>query len=159
MTSILPPIPRFVFTIFEPLALTAGYISPMLNSHSFVSTQLPSVTPTALTATNRILALQLGNVYGLLAMIGVGILYTTTEPKVVRNFLLACAVADVGHLWVTYAVMGYRDFFDVGGWNSMGWGNIGVTAALFIARILYLVGAFGEDNVVKSTQEAVRKNV
>lgn len=38
-------------------------------------------------------------------MIGVGVLYATTEAKVVRNFLLACAIADVGHLYVTYAVM------------------------------------------------------
>ena len=38
-------------------------------------------------------------------MVGVGVLYTTTEAKVVRNFLLACAIADVGHLYVTYAVM------------------------------------------------------
>lgn len=38
-------------------------------------------------------------------MVGVGVLYATTEAKVVRNFLLACAVADVGHLYVTFAVM------------------------------------------------------
>ena len=38
-------------------------------------------------------------------MIGVGVLYATTEAKVVRNFLLACSIADVDHLYVTYAVM------------------------------------------------------
>ena len=38
-------------------------------------------------------------------MIGVGVLYTTREAKVVRNYLLACAIADVGHLYATYAVM------------------------------------------------------
>lgn len=38
-------------------------------------------------------------------MIGVAVLYTTTEPKVVRNFLIACAIADIGHLYVTYSVM------------------------------------------------------
>lgn len=38
-------------------------------------------------------------------MVGVGILYTTTEAKVVRNFMLACACADIGHLYVTYTVM------------------------------------------------------
>ena len=35
-------------------------------------------------------------------MVGVSVLYTTTEANVVRNFLLACAVADIGHLYVTY---------------------------------------------------------
>ena len=107
MASILPPIPRFVFTVFEPIALVAGYLSPMLDVSGFVNSQLPpaSVTTISSTATERILALQLGNVYGLLAMIGVGLLYATSEAKVVRNFLLACAIADVGHLYVTYLVM------------------------------------------------------
>ena len=107
MASTLPTFPRFVFTILEPIALVAGYLSPILDTTDFINSQLPatslSITPP--TATNRILALQLGNVYGLLAMVGVSILYTTTEAKVVRNFLLACAIADVGHLYVTYAVM------------------------------------------------------
>lgn len=91
-------------------------------------------------------------------MIGVGILYQTTEPKVVRNFLVACAVADVGHLYVTYAVMGGKSFFDVIHWNAMGWGNIGITAGLLVTRVLYLVGALGDDLVVESTKDAVKKN-
>ncbi|KAL9071071.1 MAG: hypothetical protein Q9161_004410 [Pseudevernia consocians] len=159
MASIMPPIPRFVFMIFEPIALVAGYLSPLLDTTGFVNSQLPatSVSTTSPTATNRILALQLGNVYGLLAMVGVGVLYTTTETKVVRNFLLACAIADVGHLYVTYAVMGYADFMDVKGWNAMGWGNIGVTLGLFLFRVLYL--AFGQDKVVNSTKKTMKKNV
>lgn len=161
MATILPPIPRFIFTVFEPIALLAGYLSPMLDTTSFVNSQLPatSVTTVLPTATNRVLALQLGNVYGLLAMVGVGILYATTEAKVVRNFLLACAIADVGHLYVTYAVMGYMDFIDVQGWNSMAWGNIGVTLGLFLTRVLYLTGFWGQDKVVNSTKKTIKKNI
>lgn len=109
-------------------------------------------------ATARVLALQLGNVYGLLAMIGVGILYTTTEAKVVRNYLLACAVADVGHLWATYAVMGHGDFVHFRGWNAMGWGNIGITAALLLTRLLYLSGILGQDGIVNSRKNFVKKS-
>lgn len=107
MASILPPFPCFIFTVFEPIALVAGYLSPLLDTTGFVNSQLPATSTTTIspTATNRILALQLGNLYGLLAMVGVGVLYTTTEAEVVRNFLLACAIADMGHLYVTYAVM------------------------------------------------------
>ena len=90
-------------------------------------------------------------------MIGAGVLYTTNEPKVVRNFLLACAISDIGHLWVTYTVMGHKDFLDVMNWNPMAWGNIGITAGLFVARMLYFMGLFGEDRVVESTKEAVKK--
>ncbi|CAF9909159.1 hypothetical protein IMSHALPRED_007634 [Imshaugia aleurites] len=151
MASILPPFPRFVFTIFEPIALVAGYLSPMLDTKGFVNSQLPATVLTSIspTATNRLLALQLGNVYGLLAMIGVGVLYATTEAKVVRNFLLACAIADVGHL-------GYTDFMDVSEWNSLTWGNIGITLGLLVVRVFYLLGAFGQDKVVKSTTKAIK---
>lgn len=41
----------------------------------------------------------------------------------------------------------------------MGWGNIGVTLALFVVRILYLMGAFGQDRVVNSTKKAIKKNI
>ncbi len=163
MAFILPPIPRFVFTIFEPVALIAGWLSPTFSTEHFVNSQLPSASSSSAWAaptwpTTHVLALQLGNVYGLLAMIGVGILYQTTEPKVVRNFLVACAVADVGHLYVTCAVMGGKGFLDVGHWNAMAWGNIGITAGLLVTRVLYLVGAFGDDLVVESTKDAVKKN-
>ena len=107
MSSVLPPIPRFVFMVFEPIALVADFLFPMLDTTGFVNSQLPPTLGTTIspTSTDRILALQLGNVYGLLAMIGVGVLYATTEVQVVRNFLFACAIADAGHLYVTYAVM------------------------------------------------------
>ena len=45
------------------------------------------------------------NVYGLLAIVGIGVLYSRRQAKVVRNFLLACAFANVGHLYVIYAVI------------------------------------------------------
>lgn len=86
-------------------------------------------------------------------MIGLGILYYTKEEIVVRNYLLACAIGDVGHLVSTYWVIGYFNFVDVHGWNATAWGNIGVTIFLFIVRILYLSGVFGKDRVVQSTKK------
>lgn len=164
MTSTLPPIPRFVFTIFEPLALVAGWFSPTFSTEYFVNSQLPSTSPTLVWATStwpttQVLALQLGNVYGLLAMIGIAVLYSTTEPKVVRNFLIACAIADVGHVYVTYAVMGGKAFFDLGQWNAMAWGNIGVTLGLLITRVAYLAGLLGEDRLVGDTKTAAKKEI
>ena len=80
-------------------------------------------------------------------MLGVGILYTTSEPKVVRNYVVALAIADIGHLVATASVVGYGHLFDVGNWNSMAWGNVGATAFLFITRLAYLTGLFGSDRV------------
>ena len=90
-------------------------------------------------------------------MIGVGVLYSTTEPKVVRNYLIACAIADLGHLWFTCAVMGFDDFIYLPGWNEMAWGNIGITAMLFVSRVLYLIGALGKDRIKTQTSHEIKK--
>lgn len=158
MAAILPTIPHFVFTIFEPLSLVAGFLTPLLDTQNFVNQQIPS-TPlsTPLTATTRILALQLGNIYGLIGMLGIGVLYSTSEAKVVRNYLLACAIGDVGHLWFTYVGMGHDAFVDVQGWNQLGWGNIGITLFVFFIRVLYLAGFLGKDRVVESTAKAAKR--
>ncbi|KAI4248464.1 MAG: hypothetical protein L6R40_001025 [Gallowayella cf. fulva] len=153
MSTLLPPFPRLVFTILEPLACIAGYIAPVLDTAAFAAAQVPSITPTPLTSTSQVLALQLGNCYGLIALIAIGVLYSTNEPKVVRNYLVACAIADVGHLWVTYVVLGYANFVNVKGWNSLAWGNIGFTFFLFVTRIGYLAGVFGNDRVVASVKK------
>lgn len=67
--------------------------------------------------------------------------------------MIACAIADVGHLWVTYVVLGYTNFVDVKGWNSLAWGNIGFTFFLFVTRIGYLSGFLGQDMIVASVKK------
>jgi len=85
-------------------------------------------------------------------MIGIGVLYATSEPKVVRNYVVALAIADVGHLVATASVVGYGHLFDVGSWNSMAWGNVGATAFLFLTRSAYLLGLFGDDRVSRKVR-------
>ncbi|KAI4237228.1 MAG: hypothetical protein LQ349_002024 [Xanthoria aureola] len=155
MSALLPPVPRLVFTILEPLACIGGYLAPILDTASFASAQVPSITPTQYTSTTQILALQLGNCYGLIALIAIGVLYSTNEAKVVRNYLVACAIADIGHLWVTYEVLGYANFVDVKGWNSLAWGNVGFTFFLFVTRIAYLAGLLGKDRIAAGTKKRV----
>jgi len=113
---------------------------------------MPSIP---LTSTSQVLALQLGNCYGLIGLIGLGVLYYTNEAIVVRNYLVACAIGDVGHLAATYWVIGHRNFMDVGGWNATAWGNIGVTFFLLVMRMLYFMGVFGKDRVVRSTRKVL----
>lgn len=60
-------------------------------------------------------------------MLGVAVLYTTTELKVVRNYLWALWVADLSHIGLTAYLLGYDRFMAVGQWNAMTWGNIGAT--------------------------------
>ena len=91
------------------------------------------------------MALQLGNVYLLIGFIGIAVLYTTTSPQVARRYISALLLGDIGHLAVTYHGMGRDQFCDIASWNSMAWGNIGVTGFLFLARCAYLLGLLGKD--------------
>jgi hypothetical protein len=60
-------------------------------------------------------------------MIGVAVLYSTTEAKVVRNYVIALWLADIGHVVITCYVMGGEQAIDIANWNAMAWGNIGAT--------------------------------
>ena len=65
----------------------------------------------------------------------------------VRNYIVALAVGDIGHLVVTGLGLGWEGVLDIRGWNAMAWGNLGVTAGLFVTRVGYLLGLLGEDRV------------
>ncbi|KAF2488907.1 hypothetical protein BU16DRAFT_531945 [Lophium mytilinum] len=144
MASKIPTFPRTVFTIIEPLSTAAGYLGPLLSPASFVSSQSPFEPPHQLYLTEHVLALQLGNCYGLLALLGLFILNTTDELKTVKAYLLALWIADIGHIVVTLWGLGV-DGWSVSSWNGMAWGNVGFTAFLFAVRSIYFLGLFGDD--------------
>lgn len=88
---------------------------------------ISAAVPAAESDNARLVALQLGNIYLLMAMVGLAVLNLTNELKVVRGYLVALWIADLGHIYVCYHVMGLDRFLDVASWNSMAWGNVGVT--------------------------------
>ncbi|KAL4906847.1 hypothetical protein BDW74DRAFT_176452 [Aspergillus multicolor] len=146
--TIFPTWPHLVFAVFEPITLIGGWLAPILDLQGFVLDQVPSSSPAApreveIHATSFALAYQLANLYGLMALLGAGVFYATSEPQVLRNYLVALAIADVGHIYVTYLAMGPELFFDVAQWNVLTWGNVGVTGFLFVNRLLYFLGVFG----------------
>ena len=74
---------------------------------------------------------------------------TAASRPAVHAYIYALLIGDVGHLGVTYAVLGQARFLDVGGWNAMTYGNVAVTVVLFSMRVGYLLGVFGQDRVPK----------
>ena len=62
-------------------------------------------------------------------MVSIAVLYTTTEPKVVRNYVIALWLADIGHIATTGYVMGYDKLMDFANYNPTTWGNVGVTVS------------------------------
>lgn len=73
---------------------------------------------------------RLGNIYLLLAMVGIAVLYSTTEARVVHNYVIALWIADIGHVFITCYVMEYDRAVDIANWNAMTWGNIGATVSI-----------------------------
>ncbi|KAF7157720.1 hypothetical protein CNMCM6106_003573 [Aspergillus hiratsukae] len=145
MSTIFPTWPHILFAVIEPITLICGWALPFWDLKGFITDQVPGLTgPESIHPTSAALAFQLANLYGLLCILGIGICYSTTEPRVLRNYLYALAIADVGHIYVTYCCMGHDRFVDVMNWNVLTWGNVGVTGFLLINRIAYLVGLFGE---------------
>ena len=78
-----------------------------------------------------------------MALLGIFILNSTTDVRVANAYIYALAIADVGHVGASAVVMGWDRVLDVGGWNAIAWGNVGITVGLFVVRGLYLGGAFG----------------
>ncbi|OLN96498.1 hypothetical protein CCHL11_00570 [Colletotrichum chlorophyti] len=157
MASSLPTFPRLVFTVLEPISLVAGFLGAVINPDWFISEQITSTVNTAAPApasdNSRLVALQLGNIYLLMAMVGLAVLNTTNELKVVRAYLVALWIADIGHIYLCYLVIGLDRFVDVGQWNSMTWGNVGATAFLCLTRSFYLLGLFGPDVPARGSEK------
>ncbi|KAK3367032.1 hypothetical protein B0T24DRAFT_634574 [Lasiosphaeria ovina] len=147
MASQLPTFPRFVFTIAEPISLVFGAIYAIAWPDWFTAEQLgtPAAALTALTGHSRVVARQLGNCYGLAFLVAVAVLYSTSEPRVVRNYLVALWLADIGHVAISCLALGRDQALAVADWNILAWGNIGITAFLFFTRTAYFLGLFGPD--------------
>lgn len=128
----------------------AGFLGPIIDSQGFIEAQLPTSFIKTTDSTSQLLAWQLGNCYALLGLLGLFILNTTSELKVVRAYLWALWIGDIGHVAFTVYAMGVDATLDVSKWTAVTWGNIGATLFLFITRSMYFAGIFGGIEVKKS---------
>src|SRR3954469_17494056 len=101
MASQLPSFPRFVFTILEPISLLAGAFPAIFSPSWFISEQIASAAPVPSPAAAQLAAQQLGNCYFLAFLVAIAVLYTTSELKVVRSYLVALWIADITHIAIT----------------------------------------------------------
>ncbi|KAK5662897.1 hypothetical protein OQA88_6308 [Cercophora sp. LCS_1] len=153
MASQLPPFPRLVFTVLEPISLLAGVGGAILDPDWFMSQQVESSSLVIATPQSRIVTQQLGNCYFLAFVVAIAVLYTTSEVKVVRNYLVALWIADITHIGISAWGLGLDRALAVQEWNAMAWGNIGCTvmltvkALLFLTRTAYFLGLFGPDKL------------
>jgi hypothetical protein len=123
-----------------------AYIVGMRDPLAFYADQVPDapVPGSLLPPQGLNLVLQLQNVYLLLAAVAVLVcVYPGRDPATARGYLAVVALADLGHIYASYAAMGPEAFWDYSGWNHMIWGNVGVSASLHLNRLLTLLGVFG----------------
>ncbi|KAK6353376.1 hypothetical protein TWF696_005344 [Orbilia brochopaga] len=100
MATLLPPVPYWVFCVFEPISTFAGLGYAVLNTDKFVAEQLPDVEVSALSPQGTLVAWQTGNLFGIMAMMAIAVLWSTSEVAVVKRYLVALLLGDIGHLWV-----------------------------------------------------------
>lgn len=95
----------------------------------FIAEQIPQAKPPVVTENSVVVAWQLGNLYLLLAFLGLFILNTTSEAKVVRSYLWALWLGDIGHVLFSGYGLGLTRLMSPHEWNAMAWGNIAVTVS------------------------------
>ncbi|KZZ93288.1 hypothetical protein AAL_05673 [Moelleriella libera RCEF 2490] len=152
MASSLPTVPRVTFTVIEPISLVAGFLGAIGDPAWFVMEQVPQavVSDATVSENSIVLAWQLGNLYLLMAFVGLFVLNSTSEVKVVRSYLWALWLGDIGHVAFSCYGLGRERMMNPWEWNSMAWGNIVFTMWLFTMRSAYFLGMFGQDRPIMS---------
>jgi hypothetical protein len=110
----------------------AGFFGPMISPEWFLAEQIAGSPQQGITRNAQMVVYQLANIYLLMALVGIGVLYTTTESRVVRNYLIALAIGDLGHVGITYYVIEHEKAIDIANWTSVTWGNIGFTVGSIV---------------------------
>lgn len=144
--TVLPFWPALLFTYIEPIALIFGWHAT-LTPNDFVKSQTPSTPSSTLTPVHDgslILAYATGNVFLLLAALAVLCTAITRDARVAKWYLLMVAIADLGHVWSTYQVLGPETFINLNAWTDTMWGNNAFSAFLHVNRLATVLGVFGK---------------
>lgn len=86
--------------------------------------------PVPVTENSMVLAWQLGNMYLVLGFVAVALFTSTTEVKVIRRYLVALALGDVGHITSTCYALGMERLMKPAELNSMAYANIVMTVRI-----------------------------
>lgn len=146
MAHLLPTFPRVVFSIIEPFSLVAGFWGTLVDTPWFIAEQIPNSDVLPVSEGATIVAWQLGNLYLLMAFMGLAILNTTSEARVVRAYLFVLWLGDIGHIGFTAYGLGVERMSNVTRWNTLTSANVAFTLFLFLTRSAYFVGLFGPDS-------------
>ena len=106
----------------------------MFDTDYFIQEQYPSALPGAVSQNSKILAWQLGNTYLLMGFVGLGVLLSTSELKVVKSYLFALWLGDIGHILFSCYGLGWDKVFNTSEWNALFAGNVLFTVSYIDPR-------------------------
>ena len=129
----------------------AGLLAFITDPQSSVNDQIPHVAPHAVQQNEMLVLMQFNWILFLLSIIGVNILTSTKEPRVVRAYIRSLCFGDMGHIGVTMYMLG-ESRFDYASWTPLVWGNVAFTSFLLVFRCLYLLGFLGEGGHLASRE-------
>ena len=107
----------------------AGFCGTITDPAWFIAEQVPQTVPVPVNENSIVVALQLGNLYLLMAFVGVAILYSTSEAKVVRRYLFALWLGDIGHVGLSAHSLGSERLKSPWEWNAVTQGNVAFTVS------------------------------
>lgn len=110
----------------------------MANPAWFIAEQVPQTESATVNENSVVVAWQLGNLYLLMAFMGVAILNTTSEVKVVKGYLFALWLGDIGHVGLSAYALGLEKLMKPLEWNALAGGNIAFTVSPSCSRGWYI---------------------
>ncbi|GAA5913429.1 hypothetical protein JCM6882_001959 [Rhodosporidiobolus microsporus] len=161
----LDPLPRpyfLFFTLLEPFLTILGSLYATFLPRTYFSSLFPSSLtalddkpslplPVPLHPAAEMATRQLGSCFFLFAIMGAVMLPVVEKSlrdgkeremeRIVRAYLGCLAAADLTHMGFTLYDLGFTGAVSpLQHWNSLVWGNVGITAVLFAVRVLWFAG-------------------
>ncbi|KAJ3453723.1 hypothetical protein MRS44_017970 [Fusarium solani] len=134
-------IPYYVFGVLEPTLQILGFAVASFTPHYLALTQTPTPISHTLLPSEKIITYQLGNLFLLVAILGLSIMNSASDPAVISTYLSALWWGDLGHIGVTAWGMGSQRLLSVREWTLINWASMGFPTFLFTMRSLYFLGS------------------
>lgn len=132
----------YVFVLlFSPISV-AGFLGVLKDPAWFIAEQIQQPIPVAVSENSVVVAHQLGNMYLLGFFIAMSVFLTTSETKVIRAYLVALLLGDIGHIAFTCLALGKDRMLRPHEWNTMTCANIGFVVSFSIVLLLSLLSRF-----------------
>lgn len=116
--------------LFSPISV-AGFLGVLKDPAWFIAEQVQQPIPVAVSENSVVVAQQLGNMYLLGFFIAMSVFLTTSETKVIRAYLVALLLGDIGHIAFTCLALGKDRMLRPHEWNTMTCANVGFVVSCF----------------------------